>query len=51
MAFFNFSLRIFVRTAWGVMPSTLGCLIPAHRKTQSENDMARPGWAGQRYAH
>ena len=39
MAFFNFSFRIFVRTAWGVMPSTLGCLIPAHRNTHSENDM------------
>ena len=32
-------------------PGTRGCLIPALRKMQSENDMARPGWAGQRYAH
>ena len=45
MAFFNFSFRIFVRTSWGVMPSTLGCLIPAHRNTHSENDMGRPGRA------
>ena len=32
MACLNFSCRTFLRTAWGVMPSTLGCVIPAHRE-------------------
>ena len=51
MAFFKFSLRIFERTASGVMPSTSGCCIPADRKKRLSTPEEYSKQVGKRHAY